>query len=102
MVRYLPLSLLKEKVPYRIMDVRDYGQHIFIQIREHIFPQYPIETLLLNPQMVETFRWAVVFNKDRNGEASIMHFKYYVYSDRGFPVVRVSGRKFFKYLLPCV
>jgi hypothetical protein len=25
-----------------------------------------------------------------------------VYSDRGFPVVRVSGRKFFKYLLPCV
>jgi hypothetical protein len=102
MVRYLPFSLLKEKVPYRIMDVRGYGQHIFIQIREYNYPQYPIETLLLNPQMVETIRWAVQFNKDKNVEASIMHFKYYGYNDEGFPIVRVSARRFFKYLLPSV
>jgi hypothetical protein len=52
--------------------------------------------------MVEAFRWAVEFNKDKNGEASIMHFKYYGYSDGGSPIVRISGRRFFKYLLPSV
>jgi hypothetical protein len=99
MVRYLPLSLLKE-VHYRIMDVRDYGQHIYIQIREYNFPQFTIDTLLLNPEMVEAIRWAVEYNKDKNGEYSIMHFKYYRHSDWGFPIVRVSCRRFFKYLLP--
>jgi hypothetical protein len=63
------------------MDIRDYGHHIFLQLREYNYPQYPIETLLLNPQMAETFRWAVKFNKDKNGEASVMHLKYYGYSD---------------------
>jgi hypothetical protein len=91
MVRYLPLSLLKEKVPYRIIDVRDYGHHIFIQIREYNFSQHQIETLLLNPQMVEAFRWAVKFNKDKNGEAFIMHFKYYGYCDGRFPIVRIPA-----------
>jgi hypothetical protein len=84
------------------MDVRDYGQHIFIQIREYNFPQYPFDTLLLNPKVVEAFRWAVEFNKDKNREASIMHFKYYGHSDGGLPIVRVSGRRFLKYLLPSV
>jgi hypothetical protein len=100
MVTYLPLSLLKEKVPYRIMDVRDYGQHIYIQIREYKFPQFPVDTLLLDPKMVESFRWAVEYNKDTNGEYSIMHFKYYGHNDEGLPIVRVSGKRFFKYLLP--
>jgi hypothetical protein len=66
MVPYLQLSLLKENFPYPIMDVRDNGQHIYIQIREYIFSQYPIDTLLLFPKMVEAFRWALEFNKDKN------------------------------------
>jgi hypothetical protein len=100
MVCYLPLSLLKEKVPYPIMDVRDYGQHIYIQLRKYNFPQFPVDTLLLNPKMVESFIWAVEYNKGKNEEYSIMHFKYYRHSDEGLPIVRVSGKRFFKYLLP--
>jgi hypothetical protein len=65
MVRYVPISLLKEKVPHRIMDIRDYANHIFLQIREYDYSQHPIETLLLNPQMAEAFRWAVKFNKHK-------------------------------------
>jgi hypothetical protein len=102
MVRYLPLSLLKENVPYRIMAIRDYGQYIFLQIREYDYPQHPIETLLLNSQMAEAFRWALKFNKHKNGDASVMHLKYYGYGDGRFPILRISGKRFFKYLIPTV
>jgi hypothetical protein len=50
--------------------------------------------------MAKAYRWAVKFNKIKNGEASLMHLKYYGYADEGFPIVRISGGRFFKYLIP--
>jgi hypothetical protein len=94
-VIYLLLSLLKEKFPYRIMDVRDYGKHIYIQIRDYNCSQFPVDTLLLNPRMVESFKWAVEYNKDKIGEYSIMHCKYYGNNEEGLPIVRVSGKRVF-------
>jgi hypothetical protein len=100
---YLPISLLKEKAPYRIMEIHDSGRHILLQIRDYNCPQHPIEMLLLNPQMVEAFRWAEKFNQQKNREVSLMRLKYYGYAtsnDAGYPIVKIFGRRFFKYLIP--
>jgi hypothetical protein len=82
------------------MNIRDSDRHIFLQIQEYNYPQNPIETFLLNPQMAEAFRWAVTFNKQKNEYASVMHLNYYGYANGGFPIVSISGRRFFKYLIP--
>jgi hypothetical protein len=40
--------------------------------------------------------------KKKKSEASVMHFKYYGYADSndgGYHIVKISGRKFFKYLI---
>jgi hypothetical protein len=97
--RYLAICKLKERVTYRIEGIYDSGQRILLCIRQYDCPQQ-IETMLLRPRMAEAFRRVREFNRQRNGEASTMHLKYYGHApnDGSYPIIRISGRKFFQYL----
>jgi hypothetical protein len=56
--------------------------------------------MLLIPRIAEAFRRVRKFNRQRNGEASTLHLKYFgcAFYAGGYPIIRISGRKFVKYL----
>jgi len=88
-----PLRQLKLRQPYRIVQVRGDYQVDILDLKEAGNEEF---MCLMLGDLIPKFREAVQQN---NGEAAGLKLKFYGCTDVGTPIIRISGKRFVRYLV---
>ena len=88
-----PLCFLKPLQPYRIVQVRGNDMVAILHLQEAGGEEF-ISCMFRD--LIPKFREAVQQN---NGEVAGLKLKTYGLSDAGKPIIRISGKRFVKYLV---
>jgi hypothetical protein len=94
-----PFTTLPEQRVYRIVEIHEADNNIFLVIRGRDNPR-EYRVLLLPRSLTMAFRTAELKNQQLNGAASEMKLKYYgCDSIEGTPIFRIAGKGFCRFLV---
>jgi hypothetical protein len=97
--KYVSIYTLERGVPYRITEICECSGRILLRLFSYKYPTLLFETLLLHPGLADAFRKAVECIHHVNGNEANIHLKFYGWSHEGDPIIRISSKKFIKYLV---
>ena len=88
-----PLCFLKPRQPYRIVQVRGNDMVTILHLKEAGGEEF---VSCMFRDLIPKFREAVQQN---NGDVAGLKLKSYGLSDADKPIIRISGKRFLKYLV---
>jgi hypothetical protein len=97
--KYMSIYTLEKRVPYKVTEIRECSGQLLLQLFNYKYPTQLFETLLLHPGFADAFRKAVQCIRFLNGNEVNIHLKIYGWSPAGDPIIRISRRKFVRYLI---
>jgi len=92
-MKSIPLDLLMPLQPYRIVQVRGNDMVTILHLKDAGKEEF-VSCMFRN--LIPKFREAVQQN---NGEVAGLKLKSYGLSNAGKPIIRISGKRFVKYLV---
>jgi hypothetical protein len=90
--------MLEKRVPYKITEIRDCGEQL-LQLFNYRYPAQLFEMLLLHPGLADAFREGVRSIHFKDGNEANIHLEFYGWSPEGDPIIRISSKRFVRYLL---